>query len=301
MRLRTILATAFLPVLLSACAGVPQHEFLPAAARDKIASTEVAVPVSQSEIYVFVPQSNIAAAGGGGLLLAIIDAGVDSVRTSKAETAVKPLRDAMVDFDFDGTLQSDLKTSLGQVAFAHADNFHVVKTVTPESLDGVLANSKDSAVMFTTADYHLSNDADVLDVTIRASLFANSADLRALKPATGKSMISSMANALYHSSFTYESHLVGSTDDRDHNIAMLSADHGAALRTELKTGTAKVAGMLAADLQRDADPAPGKEITINSQAGLPMTGNIVDSDSDSDGVHVRFKDGTEMFVGHAVY
>jgi hypothetical protein len=301
MRMRAFHAVVFLPVLLGACAGVPAHEYLPAAARDKIVSTEVAVPVRQSEIYVFVPQSNIAAAGGGGLLLALVDAGVDSVRTTKAETAVKPLRDALVDFDFDGALQGDLKTSLGQVAWVHADNVHVVKTVTNDSLDAVLANSKASVVLFTTTDYRLSNDANELDVTVNASLFANTADLRALKPVTGRSITASLGNALYHNSLVYEVHLTGAGDDRDQNIAMLSADHGAILRKELSVSAAKLSSMLAADLQRaETDPAPaGKEVTVKNLAGLDVVGTAIASDSD--GSLVRFSDGTEMFVGHATY
>jgi hypothetical protein len=299
MRLRAFHAVTLLPVLLSACAGVPPHEFLPGPARDKLTATEVAVPIRQSEIYVFVPQSNIAAAGGGGLLLALIDAGVDSVRTTKAEDAVKPLRDATVDFDFDSTLQNDLKTSLSQVAWMHADNFHVVKTVSNDSLDGVLAGSKDSAVLFTTTNYCLSNDADVLDIFVHASLFPNSPELRALKPSTGKSMTASMANALYQNTFVYESHLLGATGDRDQNIAMLSADHGAMLRSELKAGAAKLSEMLAADLPRtETDPVPaGKDVTITNQAGLPVNGSAVATDSG--GSLILFKDGTQMFAAHA--
>lgn len=300
MRLRAFHATALLPILLSACAGVPQHEFLPVAARDKIATTEVAVPIQQSEIYVFVPQSQIAAAGGGGLLLALIDAGVDSVRTSKAEDAVKPLRDAMVDYDFDGTLQSDLKTSLSQVSFVHPDSVHVVKAVNYDSFDGVIAASKDSAVLFTTTDYRLSNDANILDITMRAELIGNSADLRALKPWTAKHS-SEPANALYRNQFTYEVHLIGATSDRPSNIAMLSADRGAALRKELQAGEARLAAMLAADLQRtDTDPPPvGKEVTFTNASELPVVGNAVSGDAD--GSTVVLKDGTQMFVAHATY
>jgi hypothetical protein len=300
MRLRNILVISTVPVLLSACAAVPSHELLPMAARDKLTATEVAVPIPQSEIYVFVPQSQLATYGGGGLILALIDAGVDSVRTSKAEDAVKPLRDAMVDYDFDGSFQSDLKTSLSQVSFLHPDSVHVVKAVNYDAFDGVIAASKDSAVLFTTTDYHLSNDADMLDVTVRADLIGNSADLRALKPWTAKHP-SEPANALYRNTFTYEVHLIGAGSDRPTNIAMLSADHGAALRKELQTGESKIAGLIAADIQRtESDPAPtGPEMTITNTQGINMVGNAVSHDSD--GALVIFKDGTEMFIGHATY
>jgi hypothetical protein len=302
MRLRTFHAIALLPVLLSACVGVPAHVYLSQPERDKLASTEVAVPVSQSEIYVYVPPSQIAAAGGGGLLLALIDAGVDSVRTSKAEDAVKPLRDSLVDYDFDNTLQADLKDSLGQVAWMHAGDFHVVKTVSNESLDGVLANSKDSAVLFATADYHLSNDANILDITVHASLFPASADLRALKPAkNGRTVTGDLSNAIYQNTFIYDARLAGTGDDRASNIALLSADHGAALRKEMQLGETKLAQMVATDIQRaetDAMPA-GRDVTVTGSSGLAMSGQAVGSDRD--GTVVRFKDGSYAFAAHTAY
>src|ERR1700733_10150584 len=140
---------ALMPTLvLGACqTQIPAHEFMPDAARDKVSSTETVLPIKQSEIYVFVPQSNIAAAGGGGLLLALVDAGVDSVRTSKAEAAGKPLRDALIDYNFDAVPKPGAKTSLSNLAWMHVANVRVVKEVTNDTLDGALAASKADAVL----------------------------------------------------------------------------------------------------------------------------------------------------------
>src|SRR5690242_17815904 len=99
------LVTFLSGLLVAGCAGVPVHEALPDGARNKFTSTEVVVPVRQSEIYVYVPPSNVSSATGGGLIEALVDVAVDSVRTSKAEKAVKDLRDSLVDFDFDKELQ----------------------------------------------------------------------------------------------------------------------------------------------------------------------------------------------------
>src|SRR5215469_16608974 len=102
------LVTLVSGLLVAGCAGVPVHEALPDGARDKFTSTDVVVPIRQSEIYVYVPPSNVSTATGGGLIPALVDLAVDSVRTSKAENSVKALRDSLVDFDFDKELQADL-------------------------------------------------------------------------------------------------------------------------------------------------------------------------------------------------
>lgn len=234
-------------LLLAACATLPPTQPLPGQARSEISSSEVVVPIRQSEIYVFVPDSQIAAAGGGGLLLALIDAGVNSVRTSKAETAVKPLRDAVVDFDFDAMMRDDLKDSLSHLDWLHVHDVHVVKDVTPKGFDNELVGSKDEAVLFTTMDYQLSNDASALTITLNAGLYANSDALRALRPGKASSP-SALENAIYRNTFRFDAPAPSPTIDRDQNIAEWSADHGAVLRAALKKGASDLAARLAGDL-----------------------------------------------------
>src|SRR5260221_118142 len=82
---------------LGACASLPVHQALSSETKQRITSTEVVAPVRQSEIYVYVPPSRLSGAGAAGglvgvLVMTAVDASVDKVRSSKAEAAVKPLR-----------------------------------------------------------------------------------------------------------------------------------------------------------------------------------------------------------------
>jgi len=244
-------------ILLAGCVTqVPVHEAFPPTARDSVASTEVVVPIKQGEIYVFVPDSQVAAAGGGGLLLALVDVGVNSVRTSKAEAAVRPLRDAVVDFNFDDTLKSELKTSLSFDPWLHVDGVRVIKEATNASEDTALAAAKASAVLFTTADYQLSNDAQELTITLSAALFANNDTLLAARPRAKSGPRSALGNSLYHNTLMFTMEVPSPSQDRDHNIASWSAQNGAVMRGALKLGARKLAAMLASDLQGpDADAA----------------------------------------------
>jgi hypothetical protein len=238
-------------LILAACTTLPPTQPLSTNARDEIGSTDVSIPIRQSEIYVFVPDSQIAAAGGGGLLLALIDAGVNSVRTSKAEAAVKPLRDSIVDFDFDGMMRDDLKDALSQLSWMHVDTVKVTRAVTPQSADQEILTSRDEAVLFTSVDYQLSNDASTLRVSLTAALYPNSDRLRALRPGKA-STPSALENALYRNSFAVQQQAPNPTEDRDHNIAQWSADHGDALRSALKSSAADLAKRLKADLDAQA-------------------------------------------------
>jgi len=281
---RSIFLVVSSSLLLSACATATINPPVPDAARTSISSTEVVVPIRQSEIYVYVPPSTANAGGQGGLLgallVAAINAGVDSVRTQNAEKAVKPLRDALVDYKFDSA------------PWLHVSNVRVVKEVTDATLDSALEHSKADAVLFTKADYQLSNDADVLTITLTASLFGNTDALNALRTKkTGSGGASTaLANALYYNTFTFVAKPPGATSDRDNNIAIWGSQNGAAMRADLTLAMGKLSSMLAADLQTNAgDRAAG---TASTLSGIPV--QVVSTDGD--GETVRLKGGNLEFA-----
>jgi hypothetical protein len=263
-----------LALVLNACAEVP-HEYLPLAAKDKIAATDVVVPIRQSEIYVFVPTST--AGASAGLIGVLVDAAVDSIRTEKAEAAVKPLRNVLVDFNIDATLQPDLKTSLSQDGWLHVGDVRVLKDVSRDSLQSAFSKSSAQAVLFVSADYQLSNDADVFTFKLAVGLYPRDPALAALKQ--GASTTLDNKNSLYRNTLSFEARPPGETSDRDRNIAILSAENGAWMRKMLTMGAAKLSSMLAADLQAAEGEA-----------------NLASFNNDPDGTIVRAPNGTLKFT-----
>ncbi|HUO91474.1 MAG TPA: hypothetical protein VMU22_01060 [Rhizomicrobium sp.] len=310
---RTQLIIILSSMLLAACAGqIPVHQPLSTAARSDLEATDVVLPIQQSEIYVFVPHSTAASTGlGGGLLGALIDTGIDSVRTSKAETAVTPLRNALVDYSFDNALQTELKASLAQVAWLHAgSSFTVVRDVSNDNLDKTLAASRASAILFVLADYRLSNDGDEMLVTLQAALIPNNDQLRALRAAKHDDKIPvALSNALYRNRFIFEAH-VSTTGDRNHNIAEWSADNASAARAALTMAARKLAPLLIDDLQRaESDVGPpanapyvaaglSGEVTecgiSPSEAQCGKTAMVLSQDRD--GEAFRYKDGSIKYL-----
>jgi len=297
MRLHLRFAILVSLIALGGCATAA-HAPLPSMARDKISSTDVVLPIRQSEIYVFVPNSQVAAATGGGLLFALVDAAIDSARTSKAEDAVKPLRDALVGFNFDEALQGEVKKSLSEVPWMHVADVRVIKEVTSDSMDRALTDSRSGAVLFAEPDYHLSNEGDLLVLKVKVSLFPNDDALRALSQNKSNSGAKTAPErALYRNTLTFSTGVSGSTGDRDANMKVWSADSGAAVRVALNKGAAKLAVMLAEDLQQVAEEMSG---TAGAKGTMPsvvvdgVSGQIVRNDDDGD--MVRFGDGTLGFV-----
>lgn len=299
--------------LLSACSTLPVHQALPTAAREQIASTDIVAPVPQSEVYVFVAPATGGA--GFGLVGALIDVSIDSARTSKAESSVTTLRNAMVDYSFDNSLQRKLTSTLAQVSWLHSGNAGVIRDVTAEGLDKSVAASNAAAVLFVAADYHLNNDADVMQVTLGAWLVPKSDALMAMR--AGKvdaKHISSRGNALYRNSLVFEARITGS-GTRDGNIAKWSADNGRLARKVLDTALDKLTSILVADIQRsEADKAPSSSAmqttvpppteasacTIVQIAAQCESKAAVDG-TDADGQVLRFEDGSIRYESHAVF
>lgn len=295
-------------ILLTACTTPLIHQPLSAAARGDLASTEVVTPIRQSEIYVFVPTEQ----GGAshGLIGVLIDAGIDAVRTSKAETAVAPLRNAMVDFNFDTALQAELKNSLAKIEWLHPVNFQIEHDVSDQGIERTLTDSKTASVLFVIADYHLSNDGDVLLASFDAALMPNNDQLRALIPGKRDTKRPiARENALYQNRFAFEAHVSG-TDDRDRNIAEWSANNAAAARAALEMATRKFADMLKEDLQRpEEDVAPPSNVPVfkvdvpaesaecryqPAEAQCGTTGVL--QSQEEGGETFRFKDGSLKYV-----
>lgn len=281
-------------LLLAACAALPPHQSLPPAARDGLTSTDVVEQVPQHEIYVFVPNSSAGAVAVGGILGALVDAGINDVRTSKAEAAVKPLRDALVGFDFDATLRASLKNSLSGLTWLNAGEPRLVKEATPDSMDGLLAGSKAAAVLFAMADYRLDNDGRELTVALYTTMFPNSDALRAfIKGKPKPKPLTAIENTIYRNNLSYVTMLPGATDDRDKNIAQWSADNGAAMRSALTAGSAKLAEILAYDLQQPETPAPATETEKRFGAKYDVVRR------DADGRLLRLN-GTLVYLTNAV-
>lgn len=274
---------------------------MPAAAKDKVASTNVVMSVRQNEIYVYVPPSTAGASAGAGFGIlgavvgAVIDSSINDARTSAAEKAVKPLRQALAGFEFDPIMRDDMKSALSGVAWLHSGEVAVNKDFGPESYENAYRSATGSTVLLTHTDYRLSNDGDVLFVTLSAYIFQKD-PARDQKPASGRAKpVAVPQNSIYRDVFTFRARVAGAAGDRDKNIALWAADNGAPMRSALTMASAKLARMLATDLDRPEKDAPaaGRKVKIEFAKGVVVA-------TDDDGSMVRMEDGTLQYVTNSI-
>ena len=273
--------------LLGACASQgPLNRSIPLAARDKMPSTEVVTLIPQNEVVVTIPvATGISAQSGvqfgllGALVGSLVESGITASNAAAAETSVKPLRSALVDFDFDRNINSDIQGQLAQATWINPQDYRVVKDGTPQTLEGIVTGSKASGVLLNSVSYALNFNADELTVVMTSRLLPHSTDLKALLPGKADPKVSVIApdNDLYHNVFTFTTAVPNATNNRDANIVLWSANSGAPMRDALKLGSTKLAELLVADLVADT-PFDPKTTMLKPYQGELYAGYIVAKD-----------------------
>ena len=245
--------------LLAGCA-LPQNRPV-AVDRTVVKSTDVVASVKQAELYAQINVSNVTGAMGGGLIWALVDAGVNSSRASDAEGTVRPLRDTLIGFDFDSALKHDLERELATVQWLGIRGVEINKTVTDEAADGFFTKSEAGAVLFVTPDYSMSPDFSTLHVSAVVSLFARSPEAAAAAAKAGiskqthaKGVKTRLQFATYYNTLANEARVHGGPGTLEANRDVWAANQGELIRRELTKGVQQLAKLIAMDL----DHAPAK-------------------------------------------
>lgn len=292
-------------VSLAACASqAPMNRMVPLAARDKIAATDVVTPITQNEITIAIPvaqgvSSQTGAQFGlvGALVGSLIETGIDAANAAAAETSVKPLRDALVDYNFDETLQANLKTGLAQASWLNSGGYRVIRETTTANLEQTLKNSQANSVLMVSASYQLNFNADELTIEITPRLLPKTADLQAMLPEKFDPKASQIttANELYRNTFTYKTAIVDATNDRDDNIKLWSASNGAPMRAALADGVAKLTQMFVADLAMDpANAFDARTTKLEKFNAELVAGHVLVRDDL--GTQVALTSGAQVYV-----
>ena len=155
-------------ILVASLAGCASSSFktMDATTKAKVTASDGVAGIRQSEIYAVIPQNN----GGGGLLGALIGAAAENSAINRVQKEVAPVRDALLDFDFDGQTVSDLQQQLVKVDWLHLGNVTLTKDVSSDGYDKAIDDSQKPYTLFVTLDYHLSFDFKQLFVTARINL-----------------------------------------------------------------------------------------------------------------------------------
>jgi hypothetical protein len=154
--------TGILLCALTACATEPANISLAPELSQRVNSSNGVILVAQKEIVADVQKSQVAMYTGGGLIPALIDVAVESSRASSAEAAVRPIRDALVDYEVGAELYKALGARIEAIPWLHVKKVEVVHDNRPKQIASLLAASSEDALLLLTPTYALSSDFSIL-------------------------------------------------------------------------------------------------------------------------------------------
>ena len=236
------LLIAFVPMLAFGCAPA-MHVPLKADDALKIQQTRVHALVAQDEINAVIEQSNVAAAGGGGLLLALVDVAVESHRTARAAKLMEPIRKEVSDFDFRAQLDDPLrKTVAGLTPLKVVQATVAAKPLPATDRAALWKDVPENTLLSLATTYELTGSLKSLMVTTTATYWMRDRE----KP-------------IYRGRYVYYTPPLGRCQEREECAQAWAADKGAALRAAMRLGIAETMKMLAVDLgdvKPTATPTP---------------------------------------------
>jgi len=280
IRIRRGSAACLLGLVLSSVSiGAVKNNVIAPEARTLAGGRDVYIMIPQAEIKPNINISNITAAAGGGLLFALIDAGVNNSRAKDAEKTVVPLREALVGFEFDPRAQLESVNTLSGLGWFEPKETKISKDDSQKSMLAAVDQAGTQQNMFLRYSYETNADFSGLVVSLGASL-ANKQVPKGKKPDARL-----QAKNLAYNSSVRSMIMLPDANPKDPaaNVQAWSADGGKAARAALLLGIERCQKLLARGMSlTPADAESLRKRNKRKMSAVPgVAGWVIDSPPES--------------------
>lgn len=199
----------------------------------------VEIVLNQQEVGVDVSQTN-AMAAGGGLLGALIVAGVDNARTKNAEERIVPIRDLLIAYRFNDAFERELRAKLPSEGISTTPVFTVQNT----SLGAIDAqNNRQAAARAFVLTPRYAFDNRFAQMTVRVN--AQMVERQPKSNGKIKAVIG------FNRSYTFQFVLPETSDEPEVNVKAWTAFGADALTAMLDEGVRQSVDMLVFDFSQE--------------------------------------------------
>jgi hypothetical protein len=279
--------------VLSGC--VSTKSVLPPEGRDVAGGRNLLVTVTQNEIIAGIQESNISAATGGGLLFALIDAGVNQSRTKKAEEAIVPVRDALADYQFDQKALVASQEIAQRVPWLGIQKSELNKDPSNARFSKAIDESPGPQLLALTYDYLLDNNFSVAKLGVNVTL-APKALPKNKKPESR----ALLANAVFNRGVICVMPLgKDASKELDQNAVVWAKDGGKLTEESLDRALAKIVELVPKALERTAEQEKAVKGKTQSMAGF--VGRVVETDADGTLLVTNFQQWIYVFNAPTQY
>ena len=193
-------------ICMTACASTqPSYNHLDAGARQHIKTVDSVLVAKQKKIGADITQSSqfsqIAAVAQGSVLPIMIDAGIAGIRTIKANSLAKPMRETLEEHDFPWEFRKQVKYALANSELDGVEDFTIVRGEYPGFRSGYIEDSEADAVLFVDMKYAFTPKFDNLYVTSLAILFPNTPELRPFQERPDRDNVIEFSDNIYRNQF----------------------------------------------------------------------------------------------------
>lgn len=240
--MRTVFLSGLVGLVLVTVSGCITQEpaFIPLTKEtsQRINSSNGVIVATQKEITADIEKSQVATAMGGGLIPALIDVAIEKSRASSAEELIKPIRDALIEFEMGKEMQQALGTRLETNPWLHLKRTETVYENKPDHVAGLLAASSEDALLLITPSYTLGSDFQSLKVEAEVKVLPRAFQLRPTgeaKDDKGK------VTPLYKTTVSHLMPLVVGGSDKESAAQEWAKDGGVIIKEAMKRGVASIA------------------------------------------------------------
>lgn len=247
---RHLVMAAAISVGLTACATPRTYNHIDQPARLAMDSAETLLIVVQSEIGSDIDVSDVTTATGGGLLPALIDAGINANRREKAEEMIAPIRDMLVDYDFASVMKTSLAESLESVSVEGMSNVTLSRSTDMDMVESFVQDTATSAVLLVNTDYKLSSDFSRMIASANVFIYPKDEALFAYREKGDKdAKLAEYNDNIYRNSILFEANLLpAATADKPTNAAAVAALDAEEIQAVLDKAAKGLANAIASDL-----------------------------------------------------
>lgn len=204
----------------------------------KVGPTRVHASITQEEVTAVVEKSYVGMVAGGGMLLAFVDAAVESRWASTANKLIEPIRRDVSAFDFRAQFYAALEKTLRGIATIKLAKFEgTPKPLSDKDRDALRKQISEEAFLFVSTRYELTSDFQALWVITEPSLWLRDEE-----------------DAVYLAKYHYYTPPIAPAKDSEAAAAAWAANRGAALRAALTEGIAETMKMFRLDLRTAPQP-----------------------------------------------
>lgn len=165
----TLLWVSALGLLAGGCAA-PTRVSLDPSAKNRIKAANGIVCMAQQEIAADIQTSNITQATGGGLIFALIDAGINNSRAKDVEQDVVPVRDALIGYDVGETLKANIERTLKTAPWLKLQTVDIRQLKDENTLRSWLPTTEDNIVIFIRPSYRLTPNFNSINISALISI-----------------------------------------------------------------------------------------------------------------------------------